>query len=111
TLASQGLGGSSGLIFTAIMIGGALQIAFGLFKLGELIRLVPYPVISGFMSGIGGIIVILQIGPLLGHESPAGTLSALRNAPEALANTNVVALLLGLGTFIVAMKWPRQFGK
>ena len=54
------LSGNIELIFTTIILAGIFQILFGVFKFGDYIRLVPYPVISGFMSGIGGIIIILQ---------------------------------------------------
>ncbi|MCA9465912.1 MAG: SulP family inorganic anion transporter, partial [Nitrospira sp.] len=54
------------LAFTAVILGGGFQIIFGLMGFGRYITLVPYPVISGFMSGIGGIILILQIAPFLG---------------------------------------------
>ncbi|MEO1029482.1 MAG: SulP family inorganic anion transporter, partial [Pseudomonadota bacterium] len=54
------------LVFAAVVLGGIFQILMGVFKLGKYIRLVPYPVISGFMSGIGVIIILLQIPPLLG---------------------------------------------
>ena len=47
------LGGNPALIFGSVVLAGVLQIVFGVFKLGQFIRLVPYPVISGFMSGIG----------------------------------------------------------
>jgi SulP family sulfate permease len=80
----------------------------GFLRLGEFIRLVPYPVISGFMSGIGGIIIILQIGPLLGHASPAGTVDALLYAPTAVADFNEYALALGALTLLIAMKWPKK---
>ncbi|MEX2366987.1 MAG: SulP family inorganic anion transporter [Pseudohongiellaceae bacterium] len=98
-------------IFTAITMAGVFLIIFGFLKLGEYIRLVPYPVISGFMSGIGGIIIILQISPLLGHAAPAGTLDALFYTPTALADMNVIALLLGLLTLVIAMKWPAKLGR
>jgi len=100
-----------GLIFTAIIIAGLLQIVMGLFKLGEYIRLVPYPVISGFMTGIGGIIIILQISPILGQAAPAGTVDALLNVPEALANMNLMALVIGAASLAVAIKWPKALGK
>jgi len=100
-----------GLIFTAIMLAGLMQIGLGLLRMGEYIRLVPYPVISGFMSGIGGIIIILQIGPILGHPSPAGTVDALMYAPTALAGMNIMALLIGLTSFGIAMKWPKKLAK
>ncbi len=47
------------LAFTVIMLGGLFQIGFGLLRLGEYITLMPYTVISGFMSGIG--VIILKI--------------------------------------------------
>lgn len=105
------LAGNPELIFTAIVMAGALQIVMGVLRLGDYIRLVPYPVISGFMSGIGGIIIILQISPLLGHSAPAGTLDALFYTPTALADMNVYALLLGAGTLAIALKWPARLGR
>ena len=98
-------------IFTAIVLAGVFQIVFGVMKLGEYIRLVPYPVISGFMSGIGGIIIILQISPLLGHAAPAGTLDAIFYTPTALADMNGMALMLGLLTLGIAMKWPAKLAR
>ena len=83
----------------------------GIFKLGDYIRLVPYPVISGFMSGIGGIIIILQISPLLGHDAPAGTVDALLYAPTAASDMNIMTLFLGALTLLIAMKWPAKLGK
>ena len=105
------LSGNIELIFTTIILAGVFQILFGIFKLGDYISLVPYPVISGFMSGIGGIIIILQISPLLGQEAPAGTLGALMHAPTALGNMNIAALVLGLLTLLIAMKWPASLAK
>ena len=105
------LNGNIELIFTTIILAGVIQILFGVFKLGDYISLVPYPVISGFMSGIGGIIIILQISPLLGHNAPAGTIGALLYTPTAVLNMNVFALLLGLLTLVIAIKWPKKWGK
>lgn len=105
------LSGSAELVFTAVMLAGILQIVFSVLGVGDYIRLVPYPVISGFMSGIGVIIIILQIGRLLGHESPPGTVSALLYVPTALSDANWPALALGLGTLAIALKWPPAWGK
>ena len=105
------LSGDPALIFTAVMLAGVIQIVFGVLRIGEYIRLVPYPVISGFMSGIGVIIIILQLGPLLGHESPAGTLNALGFLPEALSDIHVANLILGLGTLALVYLWPGAWGK
>ena len=59
------------MAFTVVMLAGLFQILFGIFKPGRYISLVPFPVISGFMSGIGCIIII-QLAPLVGHATPAG---------------------------------------
>lgn len=105
------LSGDAALIFTAVILAGLIQVAFGLFGLGHYIRLVPYPVISGFMTGIGVIIIILQLNPLLGHDSPSGTLGALGFLPAALSDVHLVNLLLGLGTLAMVYSWPARFGR
>lgn len=105
------LSGDAELIFTAVLLAGVFQIVFGVLGVGQYIRLVPYPVISGFMSGIGAIIIILQLGRLMGHEPPGGTIGALSYLPTALADMNFTTLLLGLGTLIIAYKWPPKLGK
>ena len=56
------------LVMAAVVLGELFQILFGLLKLGRYITLVPYSVVSGFMSGIGIIILLIQAGPFL--ESP-----------------------------------------
>lgn len=100
------LGGRPELIFTAIMLAGVMQIAFGMLGFGSYIRLVPYPVVSGFMSGIGAIIIILQIGRLLGGEPPGGTLPALAYIPHALDEINLSAVAIGVITVAVVFLWP-----
>lgn len=105
------LSGDVSLIFTAVVLAGLIQIALGFSGVGQYIRLVPYPVISGFMTGIGAIIIILQIGRLLGHEAPGGTIGALSYIPTALADINFATLGLGLGTLFIAYKWPSSLGK
>ena len=60
------------MAFTVVILAGLFQIMFGVMRLGKYVTLMPYTVISGFMTGIGIILIILQIGPLLGQASPAG---------------------------------------
>lgn len=105
------LSGNPALIFGAVVLAGVLQILFGVFRLGQYIRLVPYPVISGFMSGIGCIIIALQVSRLFGHEPEnGGTIPALTAIPGAVMNPNVGALLVGVATLLVIFLWPRKLG-
>ncbi|WP_017307099.1 SulP family inorganic anion transporter [Spirulina subsalsa] len=99
------------MTFTVIMLGGVLQILFGVMRLGQYITLIPYTVISGFMSGIGVIIVLLQIPPLLGHTGPGGVVNTLEQLPNYLANPNWVALGLGGLTLVIVYGMPRRFNK
>ncbi|WP_342347062.1 SulP family inorganic anion transporter [uncultured Nitrospira sp.] len=72
-----------GLALMAVILGGGFQILLGLSRVGQYIALVPYPVVSGFMSGIGCIILILQLGPLVGHAaSPEGVVATLKAIPR-----------------------------
>ncbi|MDO6835560.1 SulP family inorganic anion transporter [Pseudoalteromonas carrageenovora] len=105
------LSGNAELIFTAVILAGLIQIAFGFLGIGQYIRLVPYPVISGFMTGIGAIIIILQLGRVFGHEPPSGTIGALSYLPTALADINFATLALSIGTLFIAYKWPAKLGK
>jgi SulP family sulfate permease len=54
-------------ILMVFLLSGLIQIALGFMKVGKYIRYVPYPVVSGFMTGIGVIILITQILPMLGY--------------------------------------------
>ena len=105
------LSGDVALIFTTVMLAGVLQIVFGFLGVGQYIRLVPYPVISGFMTGIGAIIIILQMGPLLGHDSPGDPLGAMAKLPNAIMDINFANLALGLGTLALVFFWPTRIGK
>lgn len=106
------LGGSPELVFAAVVLAGLFQIAFGFLKVGQLIRLVPYPVVSGFMSGIGLIIIALQLARLFGHEPEgSGTIPALASVPGAVIDPNWIALAIGVMTLAIVFSWPKQLGK
>ncbi|MGQ8366924.1 SulP family inorganic anion transporter [Glaciecola sp. 1036] len=93
------------LAFTTVLLGGLLQALFGLLRLGKYIVTVPYPVISGFMSGVGVIIIILELGPMLGFSPGAGVLNSLENLPLQIKNLNAPALYLGLISLLIVFLW------
>ncbi len=106
------LSGNPALVFAAVVLAGVLQILLGLFRFGDYIRLVPYPVISGFMSGIGCIIIALQVSRLFGHEPEGGgTIPALSAIPAAVMDPNMPALIIGVITLGVLFFWPKSLGK
>lgn len=106
------LSGDPRLVFTAVVLAGVFQIVMGVFRLGEYIRLVPYPVISGFMSGIGVIIISLQVSRLFGHEpESSGTVPALSAIPGSIADPVLPAALVGALALLTVFLWPKSWGK
>ncbi len=100
------------LAFTAVILGGGMQVLLGATGIGRYIALVPYPVISGFMSGIGCIIIILQLGPLLGHAARReGVLATLTAVPGFLTDPVYDAVILGLLTICMVYLTPESIGR
>lgn len=99
------------LAFSTVLLGGLLQVLFGLSRLGKYIIMVPYPVISGFMSGIGVIIILLQLGPLLGHASVGGIATALAAMPEQVNNYNTEALVAGCISLAIVFSWRGRYNR
>ena len=98
------------LVMAAVVIGGLIQILLGVLRLGRYITLVPYSVVSGFMSGIGMIILCLQIGPLLGINSRGGAIQSLQMV-VADFRPEPSALLVSAATLLVVFGTPRLISK
>jgi SulP family sulfate permease len=96
-----------GIAFTVVMMGGLFQIVFGILRLGQFISLVPFTVISGFMSGIGVIIIILQVPLLMGHSAPSGgIIGALGDLPAIVASVNWQAFGVGAVSLAIVILTP-----
>lgn len=99
------------MAFTVVMLGGLFQILFGMMHLGQYITLMPYTVISGFMSGIGVIIILLQLPPLLGYSGTGGVWGTLHQLPTYLSQPNPVALGLGLLSLGIVFAAPPKLNR
>lgn len=104
-------GNFSAVLIAMAMAGifcGLFQILFGIIRIGKYVRYIPYPVLSGFMSGIGVIIILQQIYPLIGKKSPVSTIDMITGFPNALSdNISIMALLLGVSTIAIIILLPR----
>lgn len=95
--------------FSVVVLAGVLQIVFGKIGLGRYIKLAPQPVVSGFMSGIGFIIIIVQFAPLLGYDDPGGSvIQKLAATPAMLPEANSSALILGTLCLAIMFLIPRN---
>lgn len=104
---SGSLQDAMGIILLSFLVGGALQIVFGLINIAGYIKYFPYPVISGFMSGVGLIIIILQIFPFVGLDSAKSTLKVVVDLPRLFSDFNWQALALGTMTVIIYYLFPK----
>ncbi len=98
------------MAFTVVMMAGVFQIIFGALKLGRYITQMPYSVISGFMSGIGLILIIIQLAPFTGSAAPpGGVVGTLTSIETIFANINWVELSLGALTLGILIFTPKRF--
>jgi len=102
-----GLGESLGVIFATFLLAGAFLILLGILRIGQYIRYIPYPVISGFMSGIGVIIICLQIFPFFGHVSPKTIPDIFLQIGDPVNAINWQAVLLATLTIAIIYLFPR----
>lgn len=98
-------------IATVMLLAGFFQIVFSFSQMGKYVKYIPYPVISGFMSGIGIIIIVLQINPFLGLENQADIVAILLALPANLSHINFSALFLALATLSIMILTPLKISR
>jgi len=94
------------LIIATFVLAGVFELLFGIFDFGKYVKYMPYPVLSGFMAGIGVIIIAVQIFPLLGHSSPKGFLNIITNIKEPIVHINWQSFFLGILTIGIVYLLP-----
>ncbi|MDD9995479.1 MAG: SulP family inorganic anion transporter, partial [Dehalococcoidia bacterium] len=98
--------------FTIVIMAGLIQIMLGLLRIGRFVTYTPYSVISGFMTGVGVIIILVQTLPFLGAPVAAGgTIATLRNFSGVVDHFEGNALSIAAATLAVALLWPRKFDR
>ncbi|MCF6321905.1 MAG: SulP family inorganic anion transporter [Rhizobiaceae bacterium] len=95
--------------FAIVIMAGLMQIMFGLIKVGRYISYTPHAVVSGFMSGIGVIIILIQTLPFFGLPTasggPVGVISQWGSIPSLM---NVDAVVVAVITLLVSIFWPSK---
>ena len=96
-------------VFTIVIMAGVIQILLGALRIGRFLSFTPYSVISGFMSGIGVIIISVQILPSLGAPvSTKGLMGVITELPSAISNLNFSALVVSVVTLAACILWPNR---
>ena len=98
--------------FTVVMLAGLIQILLGVLRIGRFVIYTPYSVISGFMSGIGIIVILLQVLPFLGAPAAeGGALNSIKALPGVVNLINLEAVAIAAVTLGVGVLWPKQLRK
>ena len=96
--------------FTIIFIAGVLQVLLGLLRLGNLVQYTPYSVTSGFLSGVGVMVVLLQVLPFFGAEPVLGNpIDSIRHWGDAASNMDFHAFGVAVVTFLICATWPKRW--
>lgn len=90
--------------FAIVVLAGLIQLGFGVLRLGRYISLMPYPVTSGFSTGVGCIIIVMQMNPMLGQGPATDPLTAVRVLPVSLANLDWRCLATAVAC-LAACQW------
>jgi SulP family sulfate permease len=95
------------IILLSFLLGGLFQVIFGFLNIASYVKYFPYPVVSGFMSGVGLIIVILQLFPFAGLGSSKSTIAVIQNFSQLFTDANLYALMLGGITILIYFIFPK----
>ena len=101
------MSGNIDKVIPILIIAAVFQILISLTQIPKMVKYVPYPVISGFLTGIGLIIIILQLSPLLGGATFSSTIKVLMYYPELFSHINIQALILGVFTLGILFFTPK----
>ena len=98
-------------VILIIFMTGIIQIILSRSALLNIVKYVPYPVISGFMNGVGIIIIILQLNPLMGNPTMSNTIESIEYTLLNFASVNHHACILGILTLLIVFLTPKRISK
>ncbi len=96
---------------TVLFTAAVFQIIASLTNIPQMVKYIPYPVISGFMNGVGIIIIILQLNPLMGHKALSSTVETVLTLHQSILSLNHSALFIGIVTLIIVFFVPKKINK
>ena len=98
-------------VILVMFMAGILQVILSLTSLPAIVKYVPYPVISGFMNGVGVIIILMQLNPIIGHPVMSNTINSISAFVRNLSSINQDALFIGILTLVFVFAIPKKFNK
>ena len=101
--------GISGLTIATLM-GGCFMVFFGLMKFGSVIKYVPYPIITGFTSGIAVVLLSTQINDFFGmsiSNLPSEFFPKMEEYINNFSAINITTTIIGIVSLLIIILWPK----
>ena len=92
--------------FSIIFLSGIILVIISFARISHLIHYTPYPVVAGFMCGIGVIVIITQLNAFVGLEAKKNILDVIINLSNTINNANIEALYVSLPSLAILFLWP-----
>ena len=91
--------------FSIIFLSGLILIAIAFLKISRFVHYIPYPVVAGFMCGIGAIVILTQINAFVGLSSEKNIHDVVKNFQSTIQNINVEALYVAIPSLLILFSW------
>lgn len=105
------LQGDVSSVILVLIMAGILQTILSLTAFPSIVKYMPYPVISGFMNGIGVILIILQLNILFGLEAKSNTIESIHYLATHISTFNPDAIFIGIITLLIVFLTPKKLNK
>ena len=89
------------IIIATFALAGIFQIVFGLINISKYVKYISYPVLSGFMGGIGVIIILFQWHNFFGEKTPKGIINIISHLPDPVIHHHWSSIILGGTTLLL----------
>lgn len=98
-------------IFLVLFLSAIIQILISLTNAPSVVKYVPYPVISGFLNGVGTILILMQLNPLVGNKTLSNSFESVKYLILNLGSINKTALILGVLTLFIIFVIPKKISR
>ena len=92
--------------FSIIFLSGLILVFISFARISHFIHYTPYPVVAGFMCGIGVIVILTQLNAFVGLEVKKNIKDVIINIPDTLNSANIDALYVSIPSLIILFLWP-----
>lgn len=101
----------TGAIVTVLLLAAIIQTCISFTALPSIVKYVPYPVISGFMNGVGTILILMQLNPLVGQKTMSTPIESLKHLFIGISDINTQAMFLGILTLMIVFLIPQKINR